>query len=166
MPTATRTYLELRDPAQLKVPEWFSGLRVSSVVKCAPAFFRWLYQEVGRQYHWVDRLQWTDEQIREYLDAGDVHLFVLYVDGQPAGYFELRDEVNGSVEIAYFGLMPAFIGKGYGKALLITAAREAFSGGAGRVWLHTCTLDHPAALPNYLACGFRPFKTEEYEVPI
>lgn len=85
-------------------------------------------------------------------------------DGETAGYFELRKCEDGSVEIAYFGLLPAFIGRGLGKHLLTCATEQAWAVGANRVWLHTCTLDDPAAKPNYLKRGFRPFKTEEYVV--
>ena len=82
-----------------------------------------------------------------------------------AGWYELRRvPEDGSVEIAYFGLMPGAIGRGLGKALLGCAVRDAWAMGATRVWLHTCTLDHPHALPNYLARGFRVYKTESYEV--
>jgi GNAT superfamily N-acetyltransferase len=72
------------------------------------------------------------------------------------------------VEIAYFGLAPAFQGRGLGRYLLVRAAQEAWlaGGGARRVWLHTCTLDHAAALPNYLARGFRPFRSEVYSVEL
>ncbi len=79
-----------------------------------------------------------------------------------AGFFELNRCDDGSVEIAYFGLVAAFMGRGIGKALLTRAAEEAWALGASRVWLHTCTLDSPRALPNYLARGFRVDRTETY----
>ncbi len=81
------------------------------------------------------------------------------MDGSPAGYFELEDQPNGSVEICYFGLLPAFLGQGMGGALLTDAVRAAWNRGASRVWLHTCSLDHPSALGNYLARGFSLFDT-------
>jgi GNAT superfamily N-acetyltransferase len=81
-----------------------------------------------------------------------------------AGYFELREHDDGSVEIAYFGLLPAFIGRGWGKYLLTRATQAAWELGPNRVWLHTCTLDHPSALPNYLKRGFRPVRTEVYTI--
>jgi GNAT superfamily N-acetyltransferase len=84
-----------------------------------------------------------------------------------AGWYELRRvPEDRSVEIAYFGLLPGHIGRGAGRALLNGAVQDAWTlgGGAGRVWLHTCTLDHPHAMRNYEARGFRPFKTEIYEI--
>jgi GNAT superfamily N-acetyltransferase len=89
---------------------------------------------------------------------------VLSCDGAPAGYFELRRCEDGSTEIAYFGLLPEFKGRGFGKHLLTLAAQTAWARGARRLWLHTCTLDDPAALPNYQKRGFRPFKQETYWV--
>jgi GNAT superfamily N-acetyltransferase len=71
-----------------------------------------------------------------------------------------------SVEVAYFGVAPAEIGRGLGKHLLSCAVRDAWALGPARVWLHTCTLDHANALPNYLARGFVPYKREEYEVDL
>ena len=88
------------------------------------------------------------------------------VGEESAGYFELLRHQDGSVEIAYFGLTPQFIGRGLGGALLTRAVEEAHAMGAERVWLHTCTLDSDRALPSYQARGFRPYKTERLEVDI
>jgi GNAT superfamily N-acetyltransferase len=89
---------------------------------------------------------------------------LLRVKGELAGYFELRRDTDGGVEIAYFGLLPGFTGRRLGAHLLTEAVERAWSLGARRVWLHTCTFDHPAALPNYVKRGFTVFKTEQYEV--
>ena len=162
---ATRTYLELTDRAAV-VPKRIDrdGLRVDRIERCAPVFWRSLYQEVGGPYHWVDRLPWTDLEISTYLSDPAVSLWVLTVNGEVGGYFELRHTEEGSIEVAYFGLRPGFYGQGLGGYLLTAAAERAFDTGANRVWLHTSTLDHPSALPNYLKRGFRPYRSEEYEV--
>jgi GNAT superfamily N-acetyltransferase len=86
------------------------------------------------------------------------------VSGAPAGYFELRRDADGGVEIAYFGLLEEFIGGGLGGHMLSEAARRAWAFDADRVWLHTSTLDHPAALQNYLKRGFVIVRREQYEV--
>jgi GNAT superfamily N-acetyltransferase len=86
----------------------------------------------------------------------------MYFEGSPAGYFELEKHDDGSIEIAYFGLLQEFLGRGLGKHLLSVAVEQAWSDGANRVWLHTCTLDDPAAMPNYIKRGFQPFNTEKY----
>lgn len=167
MPTidVTRTYLTMSAPAELvpaRAPE--GDARIERVGFCPTAFFRYLYAEVGRQYRWTDRLIWTDAQIRAYLDAGNVTLYVLYVDAAPAGYFELKVHDDGSIEIAYFGLMGDYIGRGLGGWLLTQAVEAAWAARPTRVWLHTCTLDHPNALPNYVGRGFRPVREEVYQV--
>ena len=112
----------------------------------------------------MDRLGWDDGTIRAHLALDSLTLWVLSVSGAPAGWFELKRHDDGSVEIAYFGILPEFRRRGLGKHLLGEAVRRAWEGGAARVWLHTCTLDDPAALPNYRARGFTPYKEETYEV--
>jgi ribosomal protein S18 acetylase RimI-like enzyme len=163
--TITRTYLEMRDSSELQ-RSLSDDARISlnQMRECSPSFFRFLYVEVGRNYHWIDRLPWTDEDIAKHLLQSEISLWLMTYDGATAGYFELRKCDDGSVEIAYFGLLPAFIGRGLGKHLLTSAAEQAWADGADRVWLHTCTLDDPAAMPNYLKRGFRPFKTETYTI--
>ena len=162
-----RTYLELSRPEALRLaPCPDPRARVERVVDCPPSFFRYLYSEVGRRYHWTDRDPWTDEQHAARLADPNVTLHLLSVAGAPAGYFELERHVDGSVEVAYFGLLPEFLGRGLGKYLLTRAASEAFALGASRVWLHTCTLDNEAALPNYLARGFRKVREETYEADL
>ena len=79
------------------------------------------------------------------------------VSGTPAGYFELETQAGGNAEIAYFDLLPQFIGRGLGGALLTATVERAWAIGASRVWVHTCSLDHPNALPGYQARGFRVF---------
>jgi GNAT superfamily N-acetyltransferase len=161
----TRTYLELKHAEDLRRAAAPSDqISVHQVDNCAPSFWRRLYSEVGSQYHWVDRLVWTDDDIRAYLADPEVSLWILSVDGGVAGYFELRRHADDSVEIAYFGLLPPYVGRGLGKYLLSEAAARAWELQPARVWLHTSTLDHPAALPNYLARGFAVFKVEEYSL--
>ena len=91
---------------------------------------------------------------------------MLLVGDATAGYFELRSHDDGSTEIAYFGLVTRFIGRGLGKHLLTRAAEEAWRRGATRVWLHTCTLDDPAALPNYRSRGFTAYREEQYDTEV
>ncbi len=162
-----RTYLEMRSPEELRpaaTPQ--PTPRIDRLADCTVEFFRYLYEEVGRAYHWTDRLGWTDESIRRYLALPGVSVWLMSGGNAPAGYFELRQHEDRSVEIAYFGLLPAFIGRGWGKYLLTSAVESAWQLGTDRVWLHTCTLDHPAALPNYLKRGFRPVREEVYRVEV
>jgi len=158
----TRTYLEMLDPSALRPARNDDPrIRVEQLPECSPSFFRYLYVEVGRNYHWFDRLPWTDEQITEYLTQPEISLWLMTYGDEQAGYFELRKCEDGSTEVAYFGLLGNFIGRGLGKHLLTAAVEQAWADGANRVWLHTCTLDDQAAMPNYLKRGFQPFKTEK-----
>ena len=161
----TRTYLEMRSPNELcaaAAPN--PAPRIERLPQCSPDMFRFLYAEVGRAFRWTDRLSWSDEQVQRHLSDPRTSIWLMWGENSPAGYFELREHEERSVEIAYFGLLPAFIGRGWGKYLLTEAVLAAWSLSPTRVWLHTCTLDHPAALPNYLKRGFQVVREEIYTV--
>jgi len=161
----TRTYLELGSPDDLHpAPTPDPAPRIERLGECPASFYRYLYAEVGRAFHWTDRLDWSDETIRAHLATPGLTLWHLTWKAAPAGYFELKPHPDGSMEIAYFGLLAEYIGRGWGKYLLTEAVRAAWSTSPSRVWLHTCTLDHPAALPNYLRRGFRAVREEQYTV--
>ncbi|HET9384391.1 MAG TPA: GNAT family N-acetyltransferase [Gemmatimonadales bacterium] len=167
----TRTYLELKDRPQFKAAFGdFPDVRVVRAARPRPELYRMCYQIVGEAFHWRDRWGWTDAQIAEHLADPAIHLFVATrQNGKQkahlAGWYELRRVIeDDSVEIAYFGIVAAEFGRGFGKHLLSSAVRDAWALAPKRVWLHTCTLDHPNALPNYLARGFTPYRTETYEV--
>jgi GNAT superfamily N-acetyltransferase len=163
--TVTKTYLEMRSPDELRAASADEPApRVERLDQCSVSFFRFLYQQVGQAYHWTDRLRWSDETVRDHLKTPGVSIWLMSWEGVPAGYFELRGHEDASVEIAYFGLLPDFLGRGWGKYLLTRATQAAWEGQPTRVWLHTCTLDHPAALPNYLKRGFKPVREEVYEI--
>ena len=162
---AVRTFLQMTDAGELDAAGAPSpGIVVERVEACPPALWRRLYADVGRDYHWVDRLDWTDEDITRYLADPALELWVVRAQGETAGYFELRRHDDGAVEIAYFGLLPAFTGQGIGKFMLAKAVERAWALGASRVWLHTSSLDHTSALSNYLARGFSIWKQETYDV--
>ena len=163
----TRTYLEMTRPGQLVAAGGAAAdARIDRITDCPPSFYRYLYAEVGREWHWVDRLAWDDDQVRAHLAQRSITLWVLWIKDAPAGWFELKRHEDGSVEIAYFGILPEFRRRGLGKLLLTAAVTRAWEAGARRVWLHTCTLDDPAALPNYRGRGFTPYKEESYTVDL
>lgn len=160
-----RTYLEMRarpESGSVVTPE---GAHVERLERCPPQLYRQMYAEVGRQWSWFDRLWWTDHELEAHLERPEVAIRVLHLNGAPAGYYELVTHPDLSVEIGYFGLMPHAIGQGLGRWLLGEAIQEAWSTAPGRIWLHTCTLDHPAALPNYLKAGFVVTGTEKVGAP-
>jgi GNAT superfamily N-acetyltransferase len=162
--TVVRTYVELRAPAQLRRADFPAGaIRFVQREPCTVDHARWLYRAVGERWHWRDRNAWTDDRFATYLASPAVTVWELRVDDEVAGYAEMRRDDDGSVEITSFGLIERFTGRRLGAAMLTAAAEQAWAMGATRVWLHTCTLDSPAALPNYLARGFKAYRTETYE---
>lgn len=162
-----RTYLELPSPGAFRGTRPLGGdARIVHRNPCPRAEYRRLYAAVGGPWHWRDRLAWDDATLDAHLASPDIAVWELLVAEESAGYFELRRGAPNEVEIAYFGLMPDFIGRGLGGALLSAAVEEAWRFGGRRVWLHTCTLDSPHALPNYKARGFQPYRTEQYEIPL
>ena len=169
MVEVTRTFVEMRDPGQLKRKDLPKGSDAHFVLcrPCAVPHYRELYKRVGEKWHWKDRNAFSDERLAGILDHPDVHVWELRVGKDLAGYFELEKQPGPVVEIVYFGLTPEFIGKGFGGAMLTKAVDEAWALGADVVWLHTCTLDSPHALPNYEARGFvKTGKTEKYVVQL
>jgi GNAT superfamily N-acetyltransferase len=153
-----RTYLELDDPAAVRpaAPPRLDAVAIARVEPPDGAVNRWLYREVGRPHRWTDMLD--DDDAAWQVRAQRVETWVATVGGERAGYYELA-RGPGGVEIAYFGLLGAFHGRGLGGWLLTHALRRALEL-APRVWVHTCTLDGPAALPNYRARGLLPFRVE------
>ncbi|MDF3071240.1 MAG: GCN5-related N-acetyltransferase [Polyangiaceae bacterium] len=142
--------------------------RIERVEQPSAAFARYLYTAVGGCHQWFDRLPWSQARWDAHLRRELVHLYTLQLGGAPIGYVELEQQPRGDVQIIYFGLTPEHQGKGFGGALLTRAVQLAWQlGDARRVWVHTCTLDAPSALPNYQARGFSIFrqKTEPVELP-
>jgi GNAT superfamily N-acetyltransferase len=164
-----RTHLELRSAAELvpaRLPAELPDLVLRRSI--SPAEYLALYTLVGERWLWRDRLVWSDAELESYLSSPGVYVWTPLVGRTEAGYFELKQHTDRSVELMYFGLAPAFIGKGLGGWLLTRAVEEAFALGASRLVLNTCTLDAPQALPNYLARGFRIVSEDQYllDVPV
>jgi ribosomal protein S18 acetylase RimI-like enzyme len=157
-----RFYLELPPDHEVPIVGLFpDGHVLRREILPDPTLSRLLYTEVGRDHEWTDRLAWTDEKWMYHFMKPQLQLWVLWAVTQPAGYFELyRVDDDESVEIAYFGLRPQFTGRGMGGRLLACAVKHARQVGS-RVLVQTCTRDHPHALPNYQARGFRVVKIEE-----
>ena len=171
--TKTSYTLEMSDPAHLRPKRIdLPGLRVERMVVPVPEFNKFLHTLVGAPYRWGGRGDWTADDWRAYAESENLETWVAYVEGSPAGYVELEKGPAGDVHIWCFGLLPAFIGQGLGGHLLSVALEHAWAPasaggeveadvsavpgmGATRVWLRTCSHDHPHALQNYLARGFR-----------
>ena len=159
--TVTTYYLEMTSSADLRPAR--GGLDVRRAEVPCPELNRFLYTAVGGDWWWIDRLRWTYDDWLRYLDRPELETWVGFSCGTPAGYFELELLPDTGVEIVYFGVLPQFIGQGVGGRLLTTAVERAWRLTPPRVWLHTCTLDHPTALANYQARGFRLYRQEVKE---
>ena len=120
-----------------------------------PEFNWFLHQTVGADFRWGGREDWGRQEWAEYVDRPELETWVAYVSGTPAGYYELEKQVDGSVRIECFGLRAEFLGHGLGGALLVRAVEQCWEMGANHVWLTTCSHDHPHALQNYIARGFK-----------
>ena len=128
-------------------------------------YYRFLYGAVGGPWLWTDRLRESQEaEIRRDLANPEHSVDVFFADGAPAGFMEMIRE-GKDFEIIYFGLREMFIGRGLGKHFLSVGVQGAWNEGAERVWLHTCNLDGPHAMSNYLKRGFEVFEVEEDPMP-
>lgn len=166
--TVTTWFLEQRDPADLRgAAEPGGDVAIVRAGVRSPEFSRFLYTAVGGDVHWIDRLGWSRARWADLLAAPGVETWVAYEDGTPAGFAELAADGPGTVEIACFGLLPAFRGRRIGGHLLAYATARAWDmaerfpslAPTRRVWLHTCSLDGPYALGNYRRRGFTVYDT-------
>jgi GNAT superfamily N-acetyltransferase len=162
--SVTTYYLELTSPHELKAKRCGrDDLTFARVDPPMPELNRFFYTAVGGAWYWTDRLPWTYGQWLEWLGRPGVQTWLLSAAGVPTGYVELDGEPGGAVEVAYFGLLPPFIGQGLGAHLLTLAVERAWAVPAPPVWVHTCTLDHPHALAHYQARGFRLYREDTSE---
>jgi GNAT superfamily N-acetyltransferase len=171
--TLVTTYLQMTDWSQFRPAylNYLGGIKVMCMGTPDVAFYRFLYSSVGEQWRWRERLSHSDEEIQALLSDPGTSVHVLYVNGAPAGYIELAERREGptrrflSTEIVYFGLRAAYIGRGLGKHLLSHGIAYAWNRGTQRLWVHTCNLDGPHALNNYIKRGFKIYRVEKQPMP-
>jgi GNAT superfamily N-acetyltransferase len=153
----TRWYLHMNAPGELApAPAPLPGFAVRRAEVPSADLGRFLYAAVGGPWYWIDRLAWDWGRWQAHLERPQVELWVGWMRGTPAGYGELVGQ-GDQVMIAYFGLLPEFIGQGIGPRLLHAVTRQAWALGPRRVHLSTCTLDGPAARRTYRRAGFAEF---------
>lgn len=157
----TVTFLEMHRSREM--PEPLPGTHFEQLPKpISVNEYRKYYYGVGEKHFWLDRMIMPDEELFEKINATNVDIFLFYVDKEVAGYIEFVKEEK-YVEILYFGLMPVFIGKGYGKYFLEWVIAKAWSYKPSWIQLNTCTLDHPHALRTYKKAGFTEIRTEVHQ---
>jgi GNAT superfamily N-acetyltransferase len=163
--STTVTFLEMFDPPENLLAESPPiTLNLVQGPDLSPNQYREILYKIGREWHWVDILRLSDQQLRTRLDNRDREIQLLEKDGCLAGFFEIRHVLPRRAELEYFGLCANMIGKGVGRWFLGQALRACWSRNPARVVTRTCTLDHPAALPLYLSCGFCAFSVQEDHV--
>ena len=164
----SRKYLEIKSINYLKEAQKPSKNFSLSLTKLNDfQLNKFFYKQVGKEYRWIDRLVWDDNQWINYVENPKVKTYVLKEKENLVGYFEIIfDFEKKHSEIAYFGILSEYFGKKYGGYLLSVAINKSFVKGINRVWVHTCSLDHKNALKNYQARGMKIFKSEKINVDI
>ena len=160
-----RNFLELKDLKNLKTN--LTNKNKYLVKKIKPDFQlnKFFYKQVGKKHRWIDRLSWSDEKWINYISNKNLETYIICESEKLVGFFELLNNPElQETEISYFGLLEEYIGKGIGGYALTVAIRKSFEKNIKRVWLHTCTLDHPNALKNYIARGMTIFKKENINI--
>lgn len=152
------TYLEMTQAPGAPAPAPLPGVTFRRVHRPDLVWYRQLYGRIGREWLWVSRLAMSDRKLRDEFDDPLFEVWALARDGHDGGLVELDRRRAPDVEIVYFGLVPDMIGQGLGGWLMRSALAEAWRYGTQRVWLHTCTHDHPGALGFYRKLGFKPYK--------
>jgi GNAT superfamily N-acetyltransferase len=154
---AVVTYLEMRERPAIEPPR--STLDLKRITNPAPGRYRELFRLVGSPWLWFSRLVMDDAKLGAIIQHPNVELFAVQ-DGnsRDVGMLELDFRQSGECELAFVGLIPELSGLGHGRWLLEEAVRRGWRDGVKRVHVHTCSLDHPAALAAYRRAGFIPYK--------
>mgnify|MGYP001976203251 FL=1 len=160
-----RNFLELKDIKKLKTNSINENKYLVKKIKPDFQLNKFFYKQVGKKHRWIDRLSWTDEKWMNYISNKNLETYIICESEELVGFFELLNNPElQETEISYFGLLEEYIGKGIGGYALSVAIRKSFEKNIRRVWLHTCTLDHPNALKNYIARGMTVFKKENINI--
>jgi GNAT superfamily N-acetyltransferase len=154
---AVVTFLEMRESPDVDVPS--SALSLRRVERPEPGSYRELFSKVGAKWLWFSRLIMDDAALAAIIQHHGVELFtVTDGSGNDVGMLELDFREPGECELSFVGLIPELSGQGHGRWLLAEAVNRAWRAGISRVHVHTCTLDHPAALAAYRRAGFTPYR--------
>jgi len=154
---AVVTFLEMRERPDVVVPP--SPLLLQRIDDPELDRYRALFRLVGEPWLWFSRLTLDDRALAAIIHDPGVELFAaLDGNGRDVGMLELDYRAAGECELAFVGLVPGLTGLGHGGWLLAEAVRRAWRDGVARVHVHTCTLDHPAAMSAYRRAGFTPYK--------
>jgi len=163
----TRYYLKIESLNNLKdFHEKKEDFTIHKEKELDIGFVKFLYKEIGKDFHWRDRLIWSDQDWYNFISRADYQLYTLRTLNDLIGYYEVLSDKEKNFEISYFGIFRKYFGKKIGSYLLSHAIKNLFNQGAKKIWVHTCTLDHPNALNNYLSRGMEVYKEEKIEFQI
>jgi GNAT superfamily N-acetyltransferase len=152
------TYLEMRALPPVAIAPTMSDYAVRRADQPDPEWYRRLFRAIGENWLWFSRLRLSDGELRTILHDPAINIYVLSYRDADVGLLEFDHRHMPDIEISFFGVTQEMIGKGAGRALLAYCLPLAWQHSPQRVWLHTCTSDHPAALAFYLKFGFAPYK--------
>jgi ribosomal protein S18 acetylase RimI-like enzyme len=156
---AVVTYLELRRPDRPAAPASPpAGSWDLAPIGPDLARYRSLFRRVGEPWLWFSRLVMPEPELLAILQDPGVEALALRGGGEDVGLLELDFRKEGECELAFLGVVPEAIGSGAGRLLMRHAVERAFSRPIRRLWVHTCSLDHPSALGFYRRAGFIPYK--------
>lgn len=160
--TVNVTRLEMASPSTVAVP-LPSGIRLAIMLaeNMPVHLYRYLYEVIGKPHHWMLRRMQSDDKVASVLQAEETRILLLYVDGCPAGFAEMRLNLPESVDLLYFGLVPDYQGRGLAKFFFAEVLAAAWSQSPQKLKLETNTLDSPRALQLYQRMGFSPVSTAE-----
>ncbi len=160
----TTYFLQMSAPSAQEHSAMPPGVQVVRAMEIGAEEYRRLYLDVGAPWLWYERADLEPEELEALVHEEGVEIFLLLHDGICAGYSEIRfgtgEDDQAEAQILYFGLKPAFIGRGLGRFFLEWTVHRGFSKEACRLWVHTCSLDHARALATYESVGFREFRRE------
>ena len=155
------TFLEMTHAREANPPSSERRLSLQKAEVPCPEVVHFFYRAIGADWGWYDRVDWSEDRWREHARRSDLSIWIATYEGCPAGYVEFIHHPANELEIRSLGLLPTFLGQGLGQELLASTIGIAWNQAPTRLWLSTCSLDHPRALPNYHAAGFTTFDTKE-----
>jgi GNAT superfamily N-acetyltransferase len=158
---AVVTYLQMLAPAPLRGEHGTSDLTLHLVGVPTADWYKALYAYIGSQdWLWFSRLKWADSELEDIIQNPLVEVYTLHRNGSDEGLLELDFRVARSCELAFFGVSRKLLGSGAGRYLMNRAIERAWARDIDRFHVHTCTMDHPAALEFYIRSGFLPYKRQ------
>ena len=154
------THLQMFEPPSARAERWEGSWSLVRADASDPETYRALFRRVGEPWLWTSRLLMSDEKLRHVLSDPLYETYVFEADGQKEGLAELDFRIEGESELSFFGLTPAMVGQGAGRWMMNRVLGLAWSRPIRRLWVHTCSLDHPGALDFYVRSGFVPFRRQ------